>query len=131
MIKRIFKDSSVPGYANWEGAAVIKDVLKKVVHLPVMSYLFFPDGGDLDLKDIEIVEGQECLDVITNFGVYRVKPKSLRFDNFQISAWNYFLLDLDDQELVVGDASDEYSEEVVEDSLGHYVSAKDFCIWCL
>lgn len=126
LIKRIFKDSSVPGYANWEGAAVIKDVLKKVVHLPVMSYLFFPDGGDLDLKDIEIVEGQECLDVITNFGVYRVKPKSLRFDNFQISAWNYFLLDLDDQELVVGDASDEYSEEVVEDSLGHYVSAKDF-----
>lgn len=126
LLKRLFGEHNIPDQISWENIDVIKNVLQTVSLLPISSYLFFPEGGNLDFKGIEKTADQECLDLKTNFGIFRIKPKSLSFEKFQVSVWNYFLLSLDEQEAKVGDRVDEYSEEVVEDVPGHYVSAKDF-----
>lgn len=88
--------------------------------------MFFPDGGDLDFINVVKSSEEGCMDIISNFGLFRVKPSKLVFEKFDVPAWNYFLLKLSDQDVVVEDSYDEYTEEVVEDAAAHYVSAKDF-----
>lgn len=126
LLKRLFGEHVIPDHTSWEDIDHIVNVLQIVSRLPISCYLFFPEGENLNFVGIEGSSEPECLDIKTDFGIYRIKPKSLVFDKFSVSAWNYFLLLLDEQEIKVGDRVDEYSEEVVEDVPGNYVSAKGF-----
>ena len=88
--------------------------------------MFFPDGGDLDFQSVEEATEQGCIDIKAGFWIYRVKPARLIFERYKVSAWNYFLLELDKQDVAVGDYCDDFSEEVVEDTPAHYVSSLDY-----
>ncbi len=94
--------------------------------IPAYSHLLFSNGGGLDYQKTELVH-TECLDIITDSFRCRVKPKQLVFESFKHSSWNYFLLELDKQEVVVGSEVSEFEERVVEDIPNNYVSAVDAC----
>ena len=127
LLKRIFGGNvTPPAECKWDKVGDVVSVLEKVNQIPVLRYMFLPDGGELDFTGVELASDNESMDILSRGFVYRVKPKYLIFANFQVSAWNYFLLELEELEPAVGDNFDEYSEDVVEDKPGHYVSATDF-----
>lgn len=135
LMRRLFQ-TNVPAESTWYAVPDIIDVLNKVTSLPIPCYIFFPDGGELKLEavgecgELELKAGSECgeadcVDAYSEPVIYRVKPKRLLFNSFDVSAWDYFLLELEELEDVVGDCVDEYEEVVVEDHPQHFVSAKD------
>ncbi len=127
LLKRIFGNHvTPPSECKWNKVEDVVSILEKVNQLPVPRYMFLPDGGDLDFTQVELASDYESLDIHSGGLVYRLKPKNLIFARFSVSAWNYFLLELEEQTPVIGDHVDEYTEEVVEDKPGHYVSATDF-----
>lgn len=126
LLKRLFGNAIVPSECKWEQPTGIVSVLKKVNQLPIARYMFFPDGGDLDFQSVEEATEQGCIDIKAGFWIYRVKPARLIFERYKVSAWNYFLLELDKQDVAVGDYCDDFSEEVVEDTPAHYVSSLDY-----
>lgn len=124
--KRIFGDNGIfPSECKWDTIEEIVAVLGKLNRVPISRYMFFPNGGEMDFTSVELASEKDCIDIHSRDFIFRVKPKDLIFENFSVSAWNYFLLELKEQSPVVGD-SDEYSEKVVEDTPGHYVSATDY-----
>ena len=126
LLKRLFGNSYVPSECSWDSIDSIVKVLEEVNRLPISRYMFFPDGGDLDFVNVKKASEEGCIDIISNLGYFRVKPRKLIFEKFDVSVWNYFLLELNEQNVTVGDCNNEYVEEVVEDTPAHYVSAKSF-----
>lgn len=123
---RLLFVSSTPKNCIWNNINDINHVLNIIGRIPAYNHLLFSDGGGLDFQKAELVDN-ECLDIITDTFRNRIKPKQLVFESFKHSFWNYFLLELDKQEVVVGTDVSEFEERVVEDTPNHYVSAVDAC----
>ena len=120
----LFHDNG-PESCTWKDPVKIKKVLDLLTLLPLYSHIFFPDKGWVRFKKIEIGSEPPSLDLYTSMGIYRVRLGELHFESFQHSFWNYFLLDAEPVEPVVGAEVDEFTERVVEDRPGHFVSAVD------
>lgn len=116
--------NSTPKTSIWSDINDINNVLNIVGRIPAYSHLLFSDGGGLDYQKTELIN-TEHLDIITEASRNRIKPKQLVFESFKNSFWNYFLLELDKQEIVVGTEVSEFRERVVEDMPNNYVSAID------
>lgn len=127
-LNKLLFPKSTPRNCTWDNINDINYVLNIVGHIPAYSHLLFSEGGGLDFQKAELVDN-ECIDIITDTFRNRIKPKQLVFESFKHSYWNYFLLELEKQEVVVGAENSEFEERVVEDMPNHYVSAKDACYW--
>ena len=124
-LKKYLFHGNGPQRSTWEDPSEIKRVLNVLSLLPLYSNLFFPDKGWLDFRKVEIATEAGCLDIYTAPFIYRVRLGKLYYEGFQQSYWNYFMLEAEPIEVVVGTEADEYYEQVVEDKPGHYVSAVD------
>jgi serine/threonine protein kinase len=127
-LNKLLFPKSTPKTCTWDDINDINYVLNIVGHIPAYSHLLFSDGGGLDFQKAELVDN-ECIDIIADTFRNRIKPKQLVFESFKHSFWNYFLLELEKQEVVVGTEVSEFEERVVEDMPNHYVSAVDACYW--
>lgn len=120
----------IPTSCCWRKPEEIVNVLNILSNLPLYSYLFFSDGGSLDYERAELSTEQDCIDIVTHQHIiYRIKPSALKFESFNHCVWNYFLLELDKQEIAVGTEISGQEERVVEDYPGHYVSAEYSQYW--
>lgn len=124
-LKKYLFHGNGPQRSTWEDPSEIKRVLNVLSLLPLYSNLFFPDKGWVDYKKVEIGTEPGCLDIYTAFFIYRVRLGKLYYEGFQQAYWNYFMLEAEPMEVVVGTEADEYYEQVVEDKPGHFVSAVD------
>ena len=87
--------------------------------------MFFHTGGGLDFSYAKIAEENDCIKLFTTDDFcYILKPKILYFESFNDYRWNYFLLELDNLKPIIEDSPFDDREHLVEDSPGHYVSAK-------
>lgn len=121
---------SIPTSCCWRKPQDIVNVLNILSNLPLYSYLFFSDGGSLDYERAELSTEQDCIDIVTHQHIiYRIKPSALKFESFNHCVWNYFLLELDKQEIAVGAEMSGQEERVVEDYPSHYVSAEYSQYW--
>lgn len=123
-LNKLLFAKTTPRTSIWNDINDINYVLNIVGRIPAYSHLLFSNGGGLDYQKTELVNN-ECLDIIADSFRNRLKPKQLVFESFEHSFWNYFLLELDKQEIVVGTEVSEFIERVVEDLPNHYVSAVD------
>lgn len=115
-----------PERCTWSDPDEIKRVLSLLSLLPLYSHLFFPGRGWMELKKVETSTELNSIDIHTGFYIYRVKCGKLHFESFRNPRWNYFLMEAAPVEEVVGKEVDDYFEQVIEDSPGHYVSAVDY-----
>lgn len=122
--KYLFKGGG-PQSCIWEDPVEIMHVLNVISTLPLYSHIFFPDKGWVQYKYVEISSEPSSLDIYTTLGIFRVRMGRLRYESFHMSYWNYFMLEPEAVGPVVGAEVDEYTERVVEDTPGHYVSAVD------
>ena len=125
-LNKLLFATSTPKTCTWNNINDINYVLNIVGRIPAYSHLLFSSGGGSDYQKTELAD-TECLDIIADPFRYRIKPKQLVFESFKHSFWNYFLLELEKQEVVVGTEVSEFEERVVEDLPNHYVSAVDAC----
>lgn len=115
-----------PQRCVWEDHVEISRVMNVISSLPINSHLFFPNNGWVEYKKVETASEPGCLDIYTQFAVYRIKLGKLIYESFNIqSYWNYFMLEAEPMEVLVGTEYDEYEERVIEDKPNHYVSAVD------
>lgn len=115
-----------PQRCMWEDPVEINRVLNLISHLPLCSHIFFPNSGWMEYKKVEIGTEPSCLDIYMSLNViYRMRLGRLYYENFQLSFWNYFMLETEPVDPVVGTEVNEYFERVVEDKPGHFVSAVD------
>lgn len=124
-IKKYLFRGSGPQRCTWEDPVEIVRVMNVLSLLPLTSHLFFPDKGWMEYQKVEIGTEAGCLDIYTDIMIYRVKLGCLQFESFYQPYWNYLMLEAEPLETVVGDQCDEFSELVIEDKPGCFVSAKD------
>ena len=118
----------------WENREEIVRVLKMLSKL-CYNHIFMPGGGGTDILDAGI--GAEPGSITIDDGqTLIVKPKALYLECFgdhdnsktnqsdKVALHNYFFLEcVQSNPIIDSSESDSYSEELVEDTPGHYVSA--------
>ena len=123
--KIIFGESS-PQRAAFDKLSDIYNILNIISKSPTFNHMFFAGKGGSDLVAVERAKEPGCLYLVLQpHGVLVAKPKILYYCGFLDTRWNYFLLELEDLPIAVGDDITQHMEFVVEDFPGHYTSAKD------
>lgn len=117
----------IPESVTYRKPSDITSVLNAIAMSPAYNHMFTPPRGGLDLYGAELAAEDGCICVHATGCWIIMKPKALYFESFEDVRWNYFLLEADPQEPVVGKEVDEWDEFVVEDTPGHYVSGIDSC----
>ncbi len=126
-IKSYLFTASVPNTTSWNKLDEIVNILNKVKSLPIDVHFLFPDRGWMEFEKAKLVSTEnDSIDILTNFGTYRMKIKQLILENFDESYWNYFLLELKEAQPIVNTMVSNYEECVCEDKPGNYVSAVDY-----
>lgn len=125
-IKEYMFHGDAPETSSWSRPQEIVNKLNVLQILPLSAHIFFPDKGWEEFLRAETVTGSDSIDIYTGLGVLRVKPLRILFENFKKPFWNYFLLELQEQQVVVGTMKTEFEECVCEDYPGHYVNAECF-----
>ena len=124
--KQLF-GSYPPESCSWRNKNKIIEVLNIVGRTPAYNHMLFHDRGGLDFERAENCAEEGCIKLYDTIGFcYVVKPKILYFEGFDENyRWNYFLLELDKLDFVLGNDSICDSEYLVEDTPAHYVSAEN------
>lgn len=125
-IKEYMFYRNAPETSSWREPQVIVNILNVLQILPLSAHIFLPDRGWVEFLRAETIAGSDCIDIYTGLGVFRVKPSQILFENFKQPFWNYFLLELQEQQVVVGTMKTEFEECVCEDIPGRYVNAEYF-----
>lgn len=125
-IKTYMFQGVTPETSSWSVPREIVKILNVLQILPLSAHIFFPDRGWGEFLRAETITGSDCIDLYTGLGVLRVKPYRIIFENFRQPFWNYFLLELQEQQIEVGTMKTEFEECVCEDTPGHYVNAEYF-----
>lgn len=120
--KYLFKENS-PDSTSWRNIDGIIHILNIIGNIPAYNHMFFSDRGGLDFERASKAKEKDCIYVYSGGCCNVVKPKRLYFEGFNDFEWNYFLLELDELEPILGETTIS-SEFVVEDYPGHYVSAQ-------
>lgn len=119
--KYLFRDYT-PESTCWTYRNSIVNVLNVIGSIPAYNHMFFSDGGGFDFDQAEVANEKDCIYIYSGLR-YVVKPKKLYFEGFNNYEWNYFLLELDELQPILGETDRSY-EELVEDYPAHYVSAQ-------
>lgn len=87
-----------PSRAVWRDVQAIERVLSLLGRHAEHNHLFLPGGGGADLESATPSTREEgCLELLTNIGVYIVRPRRLTFEAFRGDPeWNYFRLEAAD-----------------------------------
>ena len=125
-IKEYMFHGNAPVTSSWYAPQDIVSILNVLQILPLSAHIFLPDRGWGEFLRAETVAGSDNIDLYTGLGVLRVKPLRILFENFKKPFWNYYLLELQEQQVVVGTMKTEFEECVCEDNPGHYVNAEYF-----
>jgi len=122
--KYIFRDYP-PISTCWTNIKYIIDILNIVGSIPAYNHMLFSDRGGLDFNKADKANEQNCIYIYSSGVCNIVKPKSLYYESFDDFKWNYFLLELDELQPVLGKTDHSY-EALVEDYPANYVPALDF-----
>lgn len=122
IIKHLFI-GNYPASCSWSDVDSVVYVLNIVSKLPAYNYMIFSDQGGLDFQKAERANEKGCIYVYATNMCLLVKPKLLSLEVFNYSEWNYFLLELEEQDAILDNpgVGDEF---LVEDSPAHYVSGR-------
>lgn len=115
--------------STWKDINKIINILNTIKLLPQYNnHLLFSGKGGFDFEYAELANEKDCIYLYTSGYCNIVKPKCLYFEVFDKDpSWNYFLLELDKLEPILGQPTLEYEYEMlVEDYPAHYVS--DNCV---
>lgn len=118
--------SNHPDSSSWRNINKIVEVLNIVGSAPAYKHMLFHDQGGLDFSYAEIAAEDNCIKLYVTIGFcYVVKPKILYFEGFDEDyRWNYFLLEFDELDPILGERDCINYEYLVEDRPAHYVSAR-------
>ncbi len=125
-IKGYMFQGEAPETSNWSNPQEIVNKLNILRVLPLYAHIFFPDRGWSQFMSAELAPEAGCIDLFTGLGIMRVKPVRMLFESFTQPFWNYFLLELQEQQVVVNTQVTDFEECVCEDTSGHYVNAEYF-----
>lgn len=125
-IKEYMFNGNAPVTSSWCAPQEIVNILNVLQILPLSAHILLPDRGWGEFLRAEAVAGSDSIDLYTGLGILRVKPSRIIFENFKKPFWNYYLLELQEQQVVVGTMKTEFEECVCEDNPGHYVNAEYF-----
>ena len=116
---------NVPKGAVYAAAGDIIKIINLVTRRPSFNHMLFPDGGGMDFTSVAKAEEEGCIEINSQNIISIVKPKYLYVECFKKGEYNYLLLEADQLEpLVDVDDFGDKCQFVVEDTPGHYVSAK-------
>lgn len=125
-ITKLLFGKFLPQTALFNKLSDIKQILKIISKSKALNHMLFANGGGADLIDVEVAKEKDCLYLHTDtHEIFAVSPKQLYFYSFSDVRWNFFLLELNVLTFAVEDDKKQNIEIVVEDTPGHYVSAKD------
>lgn len=92
---------------------------------PILNHMLYPQGGGLDFDSAEMVNEEECIALRSRQGTIDIlKPKQFVFESFDDYRWFYFLIETDTLVPILTN-NDVLSEELLEDTPGHYCDALD------
>lgn len=91
-ISEILFPYGVPSSAYWTKSNDIVKILKELTYFKNLNHLFFSNGG-LDLTDVKLSDEPNFIELNFNGLISKLSPKSLIFESFDNSEWNYFLLE--------------------------------------
>lgn len=124
-LKKYLLGPNAPETACWSSLDGIVTALNLIASVPAYNHLLLPDGGGTDLVSAELAPEEGCIYLHDNLKTTMlVKPYRLYFTSYEKDiSWNYFFLELSEIEPIFG-KSEAASEYLVEDTPGHYVSAR-------
>ena len=106
-----------------------KEIVKALNYFrltPVLNHMLYPQGGGLDFDFAEIATEDECIALHSQQGTIDIlKPKQFVFESFDDYKWFYFLIETDTLTPILT-KDDVLSEELLEDTPGHYCDALDY-----
>lgn len=106
-----------------------EDIVKALNHFrlaPTLNHMLYPKGGGLDFDSAEMAKENGCIALRSDFGTIEIlKPKQFVFESFDDYKWFYFLLEADKLTPILT-KQDVLSEELLEDTPGHYCDDYDF-----
>lgn len=120
----------IPTTSIWNQPEDIVMVLNEITYFKHINHLFFKSGG-LDFNNASLSTEIGYIELNCETLIRKLKPKSLRFESFEIPSWNYFLLELDpiDPEVILNkNIALGYSNdfiELIEINPGEYIPH-----WC-
>lgn len=122
--KQLFGLAS-PESSIWKDINKIVEVLNIVGMTPAYNHMIFSDGGGLDFSYAELAAEEGCIYLYDTLGFcFVVKPKCLCYEGFgENYRWNYFLLEFDRLDPIIGENDVVNYEYLVEDTPAHYVDA--------
>lgn len=92
---------------------------------PMLNHMLYPQGGGLDFDYAEMVKEEGCIALHTWEGFIDIlKPKQFVFESFDDYSWFYFLIETDALTPILADYN-VLSEDLIEDTPGHYCDALD------
>ena len=125
LVERIFGDH-IPSRTEYRDPEHIVKVLNILGQSRALNHMLFPDGGGLDFTHAEVAPEPGFIYVHNGSIINLIKPRSLYFESFPDSRWNYFMIESDDVEPIKGIyVSHHGDQELVEDHPGHYVKSDD------
>jgi len=120
---RIF-GNNVPVRTVYNNPQTIVRVLNTLCQSRAMNHLFFPGGGGLDLTEAAIAPEQGFIYFMNGSIINIIKPRTLYFESFPDSRWNYFMLEAEEIDPIKGVSIGRHGDQcLVEDMPGHYVDA--------
>ena len=124
-LKKYLLGPNAPETACWSNLDGIVSALNIIASVPAYNHLLLPDGGGTDLISAELAPEEGCIYLHDNLTTTTlVKPYRLYFTSYKNDiAWNYFFLELKEVEPIF-EKNEFASEYLVEDTPGHYVSAR-------
>lgn len=124
LAKSLF-NGEVPRRAEYCEVRAIVAVLKQLVARPSYNHVLYPDGGGLDFRSVDFAEEKGCVAIRTNGDTVILRPKCLHVEVYPEGENSYFLLEADELPLLKDvDDNGPVCQRVVEDTPGHYVSAR-------
>lgn len=123
LMEAIFYGRSVKSASFVDIDEIIR-VLNIIGKSPGHNHLLFGDGGGLDFNSASRANELGCIYLVNGPFWNIIKPKTLYFESFDDSRWNYFLLEAEPLQPIL-DNSRKFDEDLVEDTPGHYVSSED------
>jgi len=116
---------SHPQSTIWTRLKDIEYVLRVVANSFAYNHLLYSQQGGLDLTGVALAAEQGFLELKADGVIHILKPKCLRYESFDNSAWNYYLLEIEKVEPIFH-SSEDGIEVLTEDTPGHYVKSDDF-----
>ena len=125
LVERIFGEH-IPTRTEYRDPEHIVKVLNILGQSGTLNHMLFPDGGGLDFTYAEVAAESGFIYVYCDKIINLIKPRSLYFESFPDSRWNYFMIECEEVEPIGGVyISHHGDQELVEDYPGHYVKSDD------